>query len=101
MTAAHALLWATIFFGFSCAPSVVVQPDGLTLPVRPALETCPDDPHVTGRMVGGDVILSQADAEKLRAYLQGLRVCAAANVIILEGHIEKLENRLRALGATS
>ena len=38
-------------------------------------------------------------AAALREYILGLEECVEETRIVLEGHIEKLENRLKALGA--
>jgi hypothetical protein len=91
-----------IFLGFSASPGCAVRqihidPD-TALPVRPSLEPCPTDPGIHGRRESGQVVLSLQDAQTLRKYIQALRICAFGNKAILEGHIEKLENRLRALG---
>lgn len=51
-------------------------------------------PEIQGKIQGDTVVLPRASAEALREYIFDLKEC----VIIRDGHIEKLENRLRALG---
>ena len=73
------------------------------LPSRPALSECPQKPAIDAKVVdvegkGKYVMLSMADALKLRDYIYEFLVCAASNMVELMGHIEKLENRLKALG---
>lgn len=72
----------------------------LPLPPRPALSACPEDPGVQGKVTDrGTVELTLPEALKLRRYIDALHICRAEHEIVLDGHIEKLENRLRALGA--
>lgn len=76
---------------------VVAPPVPIPIPARPALEACPEDPGVQGVVKDGHVHIDVQEAIKLRVYIEGLRNCSRINVIILHGHIEKLENRLRAI----
>lgn len=67
---------------------------------RPQLEKCPEDPNVQGVVTEKRTLeIPVSDAMKLKAYIAGLVFCEKANVLILNGHIEKLENRLKAVGA--
>lgn len=68
------------------------------LPARPVLQACPEDPGVQGTVTNrGTVEVKVDDAIRLKRYISELEFCNKANVIILNGHIEKLENRLRAI----
>jgi hypothetical protein len=70
-----------------------------SLPERPALESCPEDPGVQGVVTEKRTIeMPVQDAIRLKQYINGLLVCEKVNRIILQGHIEKLENRLRIFG---
>ena len=73
------------------------------LPPRPALVACPEKPLIESKIVdvegvGQHVMMSMADALKLRNYLYALMICALENELTLKGHVEKLENRIKALG---
>ena len=67
------------------------------IPPRPALEVCADKPDVEGEVRDGSVILALDDAVRLRDWINAYTICARSNEARLSGHIEKLENRLKAL----
>jgi hypothetical protein len=74
----------------------------VVLPPRPRLEGLPDDPGVNGVVTERRTIeLTISDAIILKRYIESLRYTNQINVIILEGHIEKLENRIKALAGSS
>lgn len=92
------LLLVLISLGSSCAllqpPMMVV----LVIPDRPILHVCPEFVVVEGDIVGDRISLTLVDAQKLRTWIHSYLACAKTNTVILDGHIEKLENRLKAFG---
>jgi hypothetical protein len=68
------------------------------LPEKPAIETCPPKVVVEGHIVGDTITLSLADAQRLRDWINTYIVCSESNQAKYKGHIEKLENRLKAVG---
>lgn len=89
----------------SCTPVYVAPPSipvNVVLPPRPVLEKCPEDPGVQGVVTEKRTVeIPVNDAIKLKAYIAGLIFCEKANVILLNSHIEKLENRIRALAGVN
>jgi len=81
----------------SCA---LVTPDrvAVMLPARPTLAVCPEKPAVGGEVRDGKVVMELPDAVKLRDWINAYQICAESNEAALNGHVEKLENRLKALG---
>src|SRR3990167_6728972 len=83
-------------FGWLLGRSVPVD-----IPDRPKLAQCPAKPETEGviEKVNGNlmVVMPLEAAKKLQTWTRLYPICAATNLIILEGHIEKLENRLKAL----
>ena len=78
----------------------------IDIPPRPELVVCPERPQLQGRIIeledgSWGVLLTPETAMALRVYLNGYRLCAETNTVMLEGHIEKLENRLEAVGANA
>ena len=72
------------------------------LPARPALVECPVKPLMEGKIGQSDghgdvVILKKEIAILLQTYIREIELCLAINLVILDGHIEKLENRLKAV----
>lgn len=72
------------------------------LPARPVLSECPQNPHVKADIVdvegkGKYAMLSLVDAIALRDFIYAALSCDAGNMVELMGHIEKLENRIKAL----
>jgi len=98
-------LLATIFLSFSLAgcSALSVNPGMPTgIPPRPALAQCPAYPDVRGKVVdvegvGKHVMLTLEDAKRLSAWIHAYLVCSQENQAELLGHLEKLENRIRAL----
>src|SRR2546427_5253831 len=89
-----ALISLAILSSFSCA-LITVKPV-VDIPPRPELLVCEEMP-ATGATVQGDtVVMPLEDAIKLRDAIGALKACGEENVFILNGHIEKLENRLKA-----
>jgi hypothetical protein len=87
---AIATLIFSSFSWFGCAVAVGVKVD---LPPRPAICDL-QGPALNGRVQGDSVVLDKATALRLRDYIVELKVC----VVERDGHIEKLENRLKAVG---
>ena len=84
--------------GSSCSlltttPKVVVD-----IPTRPVLVACPAKPVIEGDIINGKVVMSMEDAKALSDWTRQIVQCQQDHEIILNGHIEKLENRLKALG---
>jgi hypothetical protein len=92
-------LAAPISFAFSCsllnAPPQVV----ISIPQRPVLGDCPAKPVIEGNIINGKVVLEMTDAQQLSDWTRQIVKCQRDHEIILNGHIDKLENRLKALGA--
>lgn len=78
------------------APPAAVFVD---VPALGALPDCPPAPHPKAKKdeKAGVVILTVAQADAIRDYLARAPGCWAAREAILRGHIEKLENRIRAV----
>lgn len=91
------LLVSLISLGFnSCVlpqQSVVIY-----LPEQPILKECPTLVVVEGDVVQDTIILTLDNAQKLRTWIHSYMACVESNRVILNGHIEKLENRLKAIG---
>ena len=78
----------------------------IDVPLRPTLAICPDYPHIGGKVVDGEdggkyVVLTLEDALRLRNWAHAYLVCSQENQVELEGYIEKLVNRIKAVGAGS
>jgi len=72
------------------------------LPPRPDLAECPRVPKIQGHVVdvegkGNHLMMSLADAIALRDWIYEALACDASNMVELMGHIEKLENRIKAI----
>jgi len=71
------------------------------IPVAPATADCSKRPAVSGtvRTIDGKryVLVPIEDADVLRKWITDEIVCAKSNEILLRAHIEKLENRLKAV----
>jgi hypothetical protein len=96
---AKLLLIATIFFVSSCT---AISPVVLQIPEDPVLRDCPEKPKVEGKMTEVEgwryVMLHYGEAVQLRDWIDEYQKCSEANQVILKGHVEKLKNRLRAVG---
>lgn len=68
------------------------------MPSRPDYEQCPEKPDVQGKINGSTVLMALPDAVRLRDWIAAYQVCAESNRARADGHIEKLENRLKAIG---
>lgn len=90
---------------FSCATTQdipVVAKVRVEIPARPELPACPEVPHPVGRVVQTDagmgVLLPLNNAQAIAAYLRDAPACQQIRELELLGHVEKLENRLKAVG---
>lgn len=83
----------------SCA-YVVAKPTPIDIPAKPVLAVCPAKPDITGKVSndGKSVVISLPDAISLRNWMRDYPVCAEKNTIDQQGYIEKLINRLKAVG---
>lgn len=93
----------TLLLISSCTTRSVIARVPVPLPARPVLAECPQKPTIDAKIVdvegkGKYAMMTLADALALRDYIYGTLACDASNMIELMGHIEKLENRLKALG---
>jgi len=70
----------------------------LEIPARPAVEVCAPKPLMEADLVEGKVVLSLEVATRLRDWIEAYQICTKSNEAKLSGHIEKLENRLKAVG---
>ncbi len=101
---ALAAILGTALLG-ACARAPVVARPVVSLPPGPALPVCPDRPAAPGVVVQREedgplfVMFPLEVLEQLSAWIPAERACRAEREALLEGHVEKLENRLRALGA--
>ena len=82
---------------FSPPPPVAID-----IPARPILPSCPPAPHPTGSIIqteaGLAVALSMPDAQAVAGYLREAPGCFERREILLDAALQKLENRLRAVG---
>lgn len=90
------LLLASFVFSAGCSLvwSAKIPVD---VPPAPQVLVCPEEPVVDGDLRGDEVVLSLADAKKLRDWISQYKVCMGTNVAVLQGYAEKLVNRLNAL----
>ena len=93
---------AIVFLSGGCAlrnPLVTIP---IEIPARPTLQVCPELPDIKGRIVDLEdtktLLLTLEDAFRLRDFIHTYMTCAESNEVELLGHIEKLENRLKAYG---
>lgn len=100
------LLFALPFVLTACTSlSAVPVVPMVDLPSRPLLAACPEPPAPSGVIVkfsdvpgdGLAVILPMKDAEAIRVYLTEAPRCWAEREILLDAHLQKLENRLKAV----
>lgn len=89
------IVLALLLGGCVAVPRVVVP--NVDVPSRPILSACPQAPHAEAIVTDGGVLLSLADAERIRVYLYTAQACQREHEAVLWGHVEKLEARLRAL----
>lgn len=87
-----------MFLSFSACSLVFPAKVAIDIPPRPMLEACPPKPAVQGIFKDGSVVIPLADAKRLRDWISAYTVCAESNEARALGHIEKLENRLKAVG---
>lgn len=85
----------TASFVSSCY--LVQPPVRVELPSRPAMVECPTRPFVEGDVKDGNVIIPLQQALALRQWINDTEICHETNEATLRGHLEKLENRLKAL----
>ena len=69
----------------------------MDIPARPVLQVCPEVPTIEGTVTGNVLTLTLPDAERLRDYIHSYRLCSETNSVLLKAHLDKLENRLKAL----
>ena len=82
---------------FSSCATVVPQKPVLVLPEPPVLSVCPTLPSVEGVVTGGELKMSLTDAERLRKWIHDYITCQESNRVLLQGYVEKLVNRLKAV----
>lgn len=90
------LLLAAILLSSSCS-LIFPQKINVILPPRPSFEACPAKPDVEGKIVNGKVEMELSAAMTLRSWISDYQVCEESNHAKALGHIEKLENRLKAV----
>ena len=96
------LIGAALILGACARVTPAMAPVHVEIPARPLLPACPAIPHPKGVVVLDErgeqaVRIGMEDAALLKQYLAVAPVCWEAREIILGGHLEKLENRIRAL----
>lgn len=92
----QSLLLATFLSFNGCA--LFTSKIKVEIPPRPDYEECEDKPDIRGKVQDNTVILALPDAVRLREWVNGYIVCTESNAARADGHIEKLENRLKAIG---
>ncbi len=97
------LLQAMIFglaasFLSSCSP-LVMATGTVDIPARPILMECPTKTQLSGVIGpnGDTVVFDLTEANAFREWINAFIPCLEANIARLDGHIEKLENRLKAM----
>ena len=93
---AIASLLLLISFVSSCS-AVAIPKVQIVIPDRPLLLECPEKPFVEGEVIADTVVLPFDQAEALKKWIDGTSICKDSNILMLKGHIEKLENRLKAV----
>jgi len=70
------------------------------IPPAPSYAVCPDKPDVVGIVSqdGQSVILPATDAQKLAIWIHDYIICTKSNDIDRDAYIQKLINRLKAIG---
>ena len=92
------MILATLLSGVSSGCSLVWPAKiPVDIPARPQLAACPRKPDIEANVVNGQVVLSLEQAQAMSAWARDYQVCAESNQAVLEGHVSKLENRLKAL----
>jgi len=86
-----------------CAAVAAAPTVRIDVPARPVLPACPEPPRPAGTITrsesgGLGVLLTIGDADSLRTFLREAPACWTIRELLLDGHITKLENRLRAVG---
>lgn len=94
-------VWLLALLFAACAP-IVAAPVRVEVPSRPLLTACPEAPHPQGaaaKLEDGTVVvvLPMPDAVAVRDYLYAGPACWQSRDAQWSGHVEKLENRLRAV----
>jgi hypothetical protein len=90
------LLLLATFSSSSCS-FILPKKIFVQIPERPQLEECERKPSVQGSIVDGNVVLKREDADRLRDWIASYQTCTQSNEVRLEAHVQKLENRLKAL----
>jgi len=70
----------------------------VSIPPAPQVLACPEEPVIEGDLRGDEVVLKLTDAQALRTWIDKFKVCTGTNQAILQGYVEKLVNRLKAVG---
>jgi hypothetical protein len=89
-----------MFFVSSCAwiPSTAVT---IALPPEPQIVECPAPPNVEAHIVESNgvksVIMPYTKAEEIRNWMHDYPKCMQSNEVLLKAHIQKLENRIKAV----
>lgn len=92
-------LLLVITLSSSCS-FIYAKPTPIDIPKAPTLASCPAQPDVRGVVApdGQSIILPVKDALALRDWIRAYKICAEKNAIDQAAYIEKLINRLKALG---
>lgn len=100
-------MWVLLLLPFlaGCVTVPAVAPVRVEVPSAPVLADCQAVPHPEGVVIQQPdgslgVVLSLADAQWIQVYLAEAPQCWAAREAVLQGYIEKLINRLRAVGGS-
>ena len=90
-------------FFIACANTVPIVPVAIEIPPAPILRVCLPPPHPEGVVakINGVMMVAMEipSAIELQSYLRDAPPCYQENVVVTQGYIEKLINRLKALGA--
>jgi hypothetical protein len=80
-----------------CALWPVATKPIVAVPAAPALTECPALPDVEGDVKDNTVVLPLNKAVELQQWIHQYIACTQANSVLLQGYIEKLQNRLKAV----
>ena len=92
-----------IFLLGGCSSMSVLAKVPVPLPRQPALTECPQPPPIEAKIidveaVGKHIMMTLVDAIALRDWIYESLAYDTSNMVELMGYIEKLENRLNAIG---
>lgn len=82
---------------FSSCATVTPNKPVVVIPDAPVLSECPTLPDIQADIIGGKVTLTLEQAQVLRQWIHNYITCQESNRVLLQGYVEKLVNRLKAV----